>query len=363
MKKILFFAVFVTFIFSAMSLVIACTHPSDSFAAEVLLNKQGIDYHLSVIENSENVLARDNGEYIFKSRSEELYTILKEVGEKLSVRIQIPIRTEYVKQDYTRIKNTIKSDEFLTNLTGWDVQCSYSSCVFNKDELSVMTNEISDGKYSVTVEIQKETGKCGSTKCDGRCLYYAAENFCVPNEYINELKEFVTATKLAASVDSILNSAEIERQSYQADDLIPELEMEIDWKEAMKNELTFLKSSAVIGITDKDIAEISELAARGQAGDNLKILYGEDRDGKKRWLYYYETKSPIIQKPLDCEDYPLSELPNKYIVFNKNAEAFYYAIPAALIAGVVALFFILLVVSRIMENRKNHRHPVESPTK
>ncbi|PIN77372.1 hypothetical protein COV15_02295 [Candidatus Woesearchaeota archaeon CG10_big_fil_rev_8_21_14_0_10_34_12] len=353
MKKILISAVIVMML--SLSNIMACTHSTDSFASEVLLNKPGIDYHLNFIKNADNVLIKDNGEYIFKSRSEELYTILKEVDGKLSVRLQIPVRTKYVNQNYIKIIKTAKAGEIVTNLSGWNTECAYSSCVFKKDDLSVMTNKISEDKYTVTIEIRNDIKNCISGACNGKCMYYSEETFCIPQNYVDELKNFVISTEISPSIDTLLSGAEVQKIAYFGEDLVPELEMTIDWPEAMKNELTFLKSSAIIGITNKEIDDISNLAEQGKAGDNLKIIYGEDRNKNKGWFYYYETKSPIIQKPLNCEEYPLSEIPSKYIIFNKNADTFYYALPVALVTGVIALFFILLLISRVMENIKKNK--------
>ncbi|MFC1717370.1 hypothetical protein ACFL6S_27165 [Candidatus Poribacteria bacterium] len=80
---------------------------------------------------------------------------------------------------------------------------------------------------------------------------------------------------------------------------------EFDFKSAMKIELDWLAANKiVIGITEKDIAEIAELVEAGLAGWNARIIYD---NGK--WLPYNETDNPMLFRDADCGGFDLESLP------------------------------------------------------
>jgi hypothetical protein len=80
---------------------------------------------------------------------------------------------------------------------------------------------------------------------------------------------------------------------------------EFDFKSAMKIELDWLAANKIIiGITEKDIAEIAEVAEAGLAGWNARIIYD---NGK--WLPYNETDNPMLFRDADCGGFDPEILP------------------------------------------------------
>jgi hypothetical protein len=100
MRRLFVFTILLAFTFVSQSF--ACFNPTDFFATEVILNKPGVSYDLEPIRLAANV-SFENGAFIYRSHFDKrVAVILEEINQRvlteklnrLSVRIQIPTRTE-----------------------------------------------------------------------------------------------------------------------------------------------------------------------------------------------------------------------------------------------------------------------------
>lgn len=101
MKKILVLSISLIFVLTFQAF--ACFNPTDSFAAEVVLNKPGASYDLELVKLAANV-SFEEGAFVYRSHFDKrVAVILAEIDESapaeilkgLSVKIQIPTRAEH----------------------------------------------------------------------------------------------------------------------------------------------------------------------------------------------------------------------------------------------------------------------------
>ncbi|MEM7818294.1 MAG: DUF333 domain-containing protein, partial [Candidatus Aenigmatarchaeota archaeon] len=88
-----------------------------------------------------------------------------------------------------------------------------------------------------------------------------------------------------------------------------------NFKEALKSELVWLRENKVInGLSDEDLNLIYEVAERGNAGHNGKIVWDENPQTKKyTWLPYNKTGAPLLLRGGDCGGFSITFLPKKEI--------------------------------------------------
>ena len=98
MKKILALSISLIFVFTFQAF--ACFNPTDTFAAEVVLNKPGASYDLELVKQAANV-SFEGGVFVYRSHFDKrVAAVLEEIDESgpaemlkgLSVKIQIPTK-------------------------------------------------------------------------------------------------------------------------------------------------------------------------------------------------------------------------------------------------------------------------------
>lgn len=345
----------------------ACIKTADNYAAEVVLNKPGIDSSLSKLDSAKNVIISNN-QYILKSAcSPSLAAILENVNDLtsgnssgLSVRLQIPVKAEgktypYLEFVSTGISGTLNVTEDSYN--GWKISCAEGSlslqCEFDKGDTSILVNLVSLDKYELTIETREDLKACGT--CDGRCVVGSGESRCINKQLMSDMEDMLKHAGLVNSFDEVLVSYRlISAASITVTDLVPETSETVDWNSAMSKELAFLRSEGIISITDSDISAISKLASEGAAGQNSRIVYGEDNSGNAGWLYYSQTKFPVTTQLTNCREYPLSEIPAGDVYFPSPSPIsnVYYLVPLVIAGSLLLLFVILAIIARAVERKK-----------
>ena len=367
MKKLFLFTI-LTIILTLLPLVMAsCINSADDYAVEVVLNKPGIEYDISKLNNAQNIII-DNGKYILKSDySSSLATILEEQSSLttgsssgLSVRLQIPLKAKdktvpSLKFLSTSLKGRLNISE--DNYNGWHISCVSGNptpqCEFKKGLTLISAGLVSQNKYEATIETNENLIKCTSA-CDGRCI----SSLCIDKQLKTDIESIIKYSGLAISFNEIaLSYRLISSGNIQTIDLVPETSEEIDWKSAVSQELTFLRTSKIILITDSEISEISLLAEKGAAGINSRIIYGEDTQGSEGWFYYDETKFPTLTTLRNCKEFPVSMIPAGDLSFNSNIIVpTYYLVPAIIAASLFLLFIFMIVIARLVEkNQRKHK--------
>lgn len=359
--------------FSSLPLISAtCINSADDYAVEVVLNKPGITYDLNKLNNAENV-ALNNNLCILKSEySSSIATILETKSDLtcglvtgLSVRLQMPVKSETKTMPYLKFVSSAKgmlniSEE---SYNGWEISCIQGDpipqCEFRKSK-TIITASLTGKKYELTIETNENLKSC--SPCDGRCI--TNENKCINKDLRTDIEDILTHSQLIKNFEDIMISYRIAGTGNAViTDLSSESVQEIDWKQALRQELTTLRSNNIISITNSDIDEISELAKQGSAGINSRIIFGEDTTGNEKWLYYKETKFPTLTKLQNCKEFPISLIPAGDLAFsNQTKISSYYLIPMIMAAALAVLFIFLTVIARIIETskRKHRIKPVTS---
>jgi len=95
------------------------------------------------------------------------------------------------------------------------------------------------------------------------------------------------------------------------------------------------------------------LAKQGTAGQNYRVVYGENETGKESWLYYYETQSPTLTQILTCNTFTLPKF--SFINFPEQQMSPYYLIPIIFTIFFIFLFTILIITARLIDKRQNRK--------
>jgi len=348
-----------------------CTNSADDYAVEVLLNKEGISYNTDLLNSAQNVVI-DKNKYILQSEYNPSLALILEKPQSplagLSVRIQIPVKSDtktvpYLKFSTTSSKSLNFTGEEVYN--GWGVSCidgnPVQQCEFVKQNLDVFADRISSN-YEINIEVSESLQSCKS--CDGKCLSYLGKSACFAKEQEDDIQNLLVHFGFISMSESIFTSYKISSLgNADATTISPVINDAIDWKIALKQELYRLSRDSIIIIAPSDIDSISELAAPGKAGQNSRIVYGEDENNNKKWMYYYETKFPELTRLENCNEFSVSLVPTGMVVFSgDNNLSPYYIIPIVFTVFLAIMLVVLITLARVINiNKRKHRlKPVTS---
>lgn len=372
MKQLLSLILIITLL--SLPLISAqCINSADDYAVEVVLNKPGIGYDLAKLDNAKNVLISNN-QYILKSDySSSLAAILEKSSDLqcnsipgLSVRLQIPIKSEDKTLPYLRFTSSAKGKLNISEdvYNGWKISCVQGNpipqCEFKKEKTTISANLVGS-KYDLTLETNENLKSCSS--CDGICIG-SSDRKCINKQLMADMEDMLKHSGLITSslVELTASYRMFTTGNAIITDLSTEANQDINWGQALNKELLFLKSNNILFITNQDIEEISNLAKQGTSGTNSRIVYGEDKNNNQKWMYYSQTKFPALTKLQNCREFQLSSIPSGSLSFSRNLTiSSYYLVPIILTVSLLVLFLILIVSARIIDFRKKKRlKPVTS---
>ncbi|MCD6127431.1 MAG: hypothetical protein J7J21_03540 [Methanomicrobia archaeon] len=337
------------------NMVSACFNPTDSFATEVLLNKDSISYDLSGIKEAENVKViekeegsseeahkeeiapkptkTENGKepssedyietnaIIYRSHyNKDVAVILTEEewrGQKyLDVKIQMPTKLVHSSHYELRINlDTLPpitqeiDKEYLESLGyivegGFQDDCLRSHLI--KGNICIAVLSIND------IEEEEEDDEDHEKRKSFSEISIRIEN---QNTLTPELKEeFKNVLRACGFSPDLLDQAEIKTETREDVDLVSAIDIDLDsfdWGMALKTELEWLQNNNVIsGLTDEDLDGIAKVADKGTAGWNSKIRYF-----KGKWVQGIteemseETGIYMVKSLGDCNGFPIENLP------------------------------------------------------
>lgn len=366
MKTFTFFAFLLFFSLTLAGFVsAACVNSADDYAVEVVLNKPGVESNLNLLNSAKNVLIEEN-KYILQSEYNPNIAVILEnqhgVVSGLSFRIQIPVKSE--KKTLPLLKFSSSSARGFLNISdkvynGWKISCVEGSpipeCEFSKENTIVSVNLVSSKKYDVVIETTEDLKVCGG--CDGACVG-TIEQRCISQALKKDIEDILKHSGVARSLNELLESYRIiSLGTAEKTEISPQYQQPIDWKQAVEQELFRFKQDGIILMSDSDVAEISNLAEQGKAGQNSRIVYGQDTSGRERWLYYYETKFPTLVNLISCYDFPISLVPTGAVSFSGEQPIIktYYLVPLILTASMIFIFLVLLVVARTIDKSQKKK--------
>jgi hypothetical protein len=306
-RSVLIFALLTVAIVAIAGTSHACVSPEDPYSVEVLLNKPGLSYDLSMLKSAENVvdvnpeLIGVSGEVVvYKSHyHDDLAAIMYESSietaeETISVRLTPKVHevTEYRYKTKAQISKTeFEPHQNFSHLTtpeelqipGWSIkqsgcgcigdECFYSySAEYKKNdnwiEISFFPPERTRGGIGIDIETNKELNE----ELKNEILYVISSMFYLGKPDFQKITDALH---------------EMEKVEMKVPEPVFNFKDE-EAKEALKTELEWLSNTGVVkGLTDEDVQEIKNTTKVGYAGYNSRIFY---EDGK--WIPYSESENP-----------------------------------------------------------------------
>ncbi|MBD3184828.1 hypothetical protein GF312_21275 [Candidatus Poribacteria bacterium] len=315
---------FVLIISILMALTIqafACFNPTDIFATEVVLNKPGINYDLTLIKAADNVTSKD-GTYSYRSHYDSrVAVILEEINEGepvnlkgLSVRVQIPTRE-------TRRVNIVASVEFeleglivdnldkdlLTSL-GYSIDVDDME-IFRPEEPGDIEDPISPINNAVFLEKDNILISMMDIVVSDRNKVIARFEVIDQREIgEQQVNEFGHILKSFGVDESVIGQMSESIEKYENQDLAEAVDLDkesFDFKSALRTELDWLNINEIIkGIEREDITAIADIAEAGYAGWNSRIVYDSGK-----WIPYVQTDNPTVFRSQDCGGFDPEILP------------------------------------------------------
>lgn len=360
MRTFIFFVIIL--LFSLPYVMSDCVTQTDNYAAEVVLNKPGIDYNLNSLNNAKGIIIKDN-EYILQSVYNPSLAVILEKQSRLScgkdsglsVRLQSPVKLVERNLPYLGFilstTGTLNVSENTGN--GWKISCVQGNpipqCNFVKGKTKIAISLASPNKCEIKIETNEELKNCFN--CDGKCIF----NQCITLQMKNDIEDLIKASVANPIKEPFSSYTLISSGNITQTEISPEINLDIDWEAAMKQELTRLRQENIIQITLSDIAEISKSASGGAAGQNNRILYCEDKNNNTQWVQYSETKSPILTTSENCNQFPLSLIPTGMLTYSGQEISVYYLIPIILAFALILLVIILIIVARVINTNRRKR--------
>ena len=365
MKKILFFAVL--FFCFQCSFAKGCVNSIDSFAVEVLLNKPDISYNLGKFSLAGEVIRGNffsSNEYIFQSQyNKNLAVILSENSDLcrrncVSVRLQIPAQTSQTKiPRFVLLSEVygkkINLTEDVANYKEWHITFFSDSVELRKNNVRILVNpKLINPNNEVIIEINEKLQNCEN--CDGRCVSSQYGKLCINKKLKEEIEDVLKFSGIINNFDNLFSNYKVvENSEITLTDLKPEINPDsIDWEEALRQELVWLKNREIIDIGKEDIEKVVSLAGKGKAGHNSRIVYAENED---KWLYYYETKDAQLIQETNCEEFSPLQLPQNLPFFTNLSVSPYYLIPLMASVLLFLILFVLVLIARILNKKKSKK--------
>ncbi len=303
MYRLHILVVLVSIVVSLVSLntVQACLDPTDTYSVEVVFNKPGVSYNLSVLENISNISPIGDRAYVYRAHLNSSFIVLltktRLYGseEYLSIRIEpdpnvIPKKTYYVVNINSSIDDSIENivsrvDNILLEYE-WTREC----CIIKNASLDKNTGEtpvagscsyykfIKKYRVELVIDLWRVTGV-------NKTIVTLQFKTVVPidsNSISDEINDTITRI-LGRTIE--WGYTVIEENSYE----IPESYIETI-KSILTYEIQWLISIDVLkGLNDSDLEAIESIAKPGLAGWNSRIVY----DMLGRWISYKDAQLPV----------------------------------------------------------------------
>ena len=298
-----------------MSFIIAdaCFDPTDRGSIEVVLNKPGIEYNVSILNDLRDVVkleGRYGIAYAYRSHyntsilviiSLQPLTLRRDADKYLAIRVESPIKEEKVCEETCSLEinldKVVTIDENKAKSLGWYCESS-SSSGYGRGYLSKTID-------STDVRIYIITDKGMGTKID---ITMTIGN---KNEFTRAVAEvrILLNEAFKPSIDVEENQFICKERSYQT---MQPVFSEYDMKQALMTELKWLRDIGVInGLSDEELSRIIEAAKIGYAGWNSRLIYYSNN-----WIPYADVVNLIegaaLLRSIGCSVYvDESMLPSK----------------------------------------------------
>ncbi len=334
-KHIIFFILFLAIPIASAS----CLTSSEQFASEVVIP----NYNFAEVP----FLGEKFGSsYILSSQyNSDLLVVLQETDfpKGISIKLQIPTEAKPTNIPTFKITSSSFTGSLKENLAptyvGWQVLCSPTECVFEKGEIKMTAQKIKE--QELVIEISKQLSSC-SAACSGICFSTDEDSKCIDSKIRSDLDIILKYSNLSKNTRELLDSYNASTSKDAISEIIPAINLAIDWKEAMRQELVFLSEINIIEITRVDIEKISSLSKKGQSGQNNRIVFDPIFSF---WRYYNEIENATLTTKQDCTIYKTLRESSE----EKNEPVnTIYLVPLIITMAALISFLILLIIAKII---------------
>lgn len=339
--------VFIFLLLPFASAAESCLTSSEEYAVEVVVPNYDFSTAIRLTDRVEGNNVKPS-EYSENS----LLTIIKEteLPDGLSIRVQLPTEIKEVEQPYIKILSSSAQGQLpaqpAQTIASWSTSCGEQSCTFMKGDLSLTAARSADPE--VTLEISRQLNTC-SDSCSGFCFSATSSSRCMDMATESDINNLLRFTRLATNTRELFESYRVVgTENIVVLDVVPTKSTSVDWEEAMRQELVALASKGAISVSNSDIEQISQLAARGQAGQNYRVVYDADSDN---WQYYDTTDDAILTDKRDCQAY---KMPSEGVKTSPESTRIFYLVPLIITLSGILLLGLLAVVAHIINRKKSH---------
>ncbi|AEK73373.1 hypothetical protein GQS_07375 [Thermococcus sp. 4557] len=353
-------ALIILLMFTLTPVVKACMSPADTYAVEVVLNKQGIVYKPYPQFHALHNALIENGTFIFRSHYDRrLYVMLWNGSDGPHLRVQIPVEWKAVDVSRASLNlSLLLTEETLERLRtdGWNVT---DNTTFERNGVRISLTPVT-GK-ECTSDADCATGGCSGEVCapekeareivtpcvyrpwydclsltscgcvGGICTWKPSPAFesCLrehgvdPSKVIQAgyfeleveavnrsdgevnaaVKDFLSAFGISCDVPLTLVKTSVTRLSPSLDP------SEVSASKALKAELDWLIETGALRMDESDVEGVLRAAEWGNAGHNSHIGWYETENGTSAWVPYDESLNPLLVRCFTRE-VPAYELPN-----------------------------------------------------
>ena len=324
-----------------------CLTSSDEYAVEVIVN----NYNAAELSKFSQIVDR---KYLFISQYNPNLIVVAEENVNprgLSIRLQIPTEKKEIKQPYLKILSNYASGTLRKEVTspffGWAIVCGENTCNFAKNDINIKAMQLKN-IGELTFEIKKELKECDSG-CSGRCLALHDREVCIDKQIETDIDRVLKYANITKGIDNLFNSYRVvSSEGIVVLDIVPSYNFLIDWEEALREELVFLKGRGVIDISNEDIENAVSLAIRGQAGDAYSIVYDELSNS---WTYSNKIQNLVLTTEKTCKVYSIT----RESAYEKESINLFYLVPIILTVAAAFLFLLLMFIANIVR-RRNRKH-------
>jgi len=353
-----------------------CMYPTAWFASEVVLNKPGVQYDLSLIREMNNV-TNFGVSVIYRSHFNESVAViltpinvLKENG--LDLRIQIPTEQVFTDSQYvTYFYNDSSTRVSDLNLMGgrpyrWLLEQSFSPLYVGGPPMQISNLTKGNLKISIIPNLNETT--------PGTLIQVSAENTQkFTNQNLTELRMIFDSIGYPISFKEFQTRAQLTDNVMTTRDLDSAIGLDPQqyiWTKAMRTELEWLQKNRVIrGLIDEDLDRLSEIAPRAWGDHNLKARYfnGEWLLGITEEMIEAEYTQQYQGEP-DCDGFPLSAMPTGilgdfnssfsilYLITDQSFEGAAIRVAAVVVAALLIVIALLYIRSRRKSRDKKITH-------
>ncbi len=333
----------------------ACLTSSDEYAVEIVVP----DYNLGEVAKLSQIVDR---RYMSVSQYNPNLLVIAEESSSpqgLSVRLQLATEKHEIKRPYLKVFSAYSLGTLKGNIPspflGWRISCFGETCNFKGNDVSISARQLKDSG-ELTFEITKELAEC-TDLCTGGCLLLLKKNVCIDRQTQNDIDRVLKHANITEGASSLFSSYRVgNSEGIVIIDLIPSYNFLIDWREAMREELVFLRARNVIKMSNEKLEQAVVLAVRGHAGDAYRIVQDSNTGS---WTYANRVPDIVVSTDRECKSYSIRQEPSAGLGDAKIS--FFYLVPLILGAVAVFLFLVLIIVANYLRRKRARARAKHAP--